>query len=151
MAAQYLKKGQIKLNNDLYAKYACNQIAKLVKQKIEEFIREYYKEYSPEQYKRTWAFLNSVVKTEAEQVGNKWVARVYIDTSIEYPSYWGDDHWDMGNTAYFANQSRHGNAVISNMKFFDNAYEEVLNNKHLTSSLAAFLAKQGIKVTYRQI
>ena len=47
MAAQYLKKGQIKLNNDLYAKYACNQIAKLVKQKIEEFIREYYREYSP--------------------------------------------------------------------------------------------------------
>ena len=151
MAAQYLKKGQINLNNDLYAKYACNQIAQLVKQKIEEFIKEYYREYSPEQYERTWAFLNSVVKTEAEQVGNKWVARVYIDTSMEYPSYWGDKHWDMGNTAYFANQSRHGNATVSDMKFFDDAYEDVLNNKHLTSSLAGFLAKQGIKVTYRQI
>ena len=148
---QYFKKNTLNANGDIYAEYACNKIAELVKQKIEEFIREYYKERSPEEYERTWKFLNSVAKTEATQVGNKWIARVYIDTSIEYPSYWKGEHWDMGNTAYLANQGRHGNIIVSGMKFFDDAYKEVLNDKHLTSSLANFLKKQGIKVTYRPI
>lgn len=152
---QYLGKNtkSLKAINDKYAEYACNKVAELVKKKLDEFIKYYYQEYSPEQYDRTWAFLNSVVKTSAKKQGNTWVATVYIDTSIQYSSYWNGEHWNMGNTAWQANHGLHGlNPAIkvSDMHFFDDAYDEIMNDEHLTSSLISFLKKNGINVTYER-
>lgn len=145
------KKNGLKAIQDRYAEYACNRVADLVKDKLYDFIKEYYHEYSPAQYERTWKFLNSLVQTKAELVGNKWVATVYIDTSIQYPSTWNGEHWDMGNTAYMANEGMHGDRTVSNLRFFDNAYEEILADKHLTSSLVAFMKKQGLSVKYKTL
>lgn len=149
---QYLGKNtkSLKAINDKYVEYACNQAAELVKEKIHEFIEEYYFEYDPEYYSRWELFIDSLVKTRAVKQGNTWVATVYIDTSIEYPSYWNGKHWNMGNTAYFANQGRHGDAIVSGMRFFDDAYNEIMNDEHLTSNLASFLKKNGINVTYER-
>lgn len=149
---QYLGKNtkSLKAINDKYAEYACNKVAEMVKKKLDEFIRYYYHEYSPEQYERTWSFLNSVVKTSAQKQGNTWVATVYIDTSIQYSSYWNGEHWNMGNTAYFANEGQHGRYYNSGSSFFDDAYNEIMNDEHLTSNLASFLKKNGINVTYER-
>lgn len=145
------KKNGLKAINDRYAEYVCNKVAGLVEDKLYDFIKEYYREYTPEQYERTWKFLNSLVKTKAELVGNKWVATVYIDTSVQYPSMWNGEHWDMGNTAYMANEGRHGDRTVGSMRFYDDAYKEILSDKHLTSSLAAFIKKQGLSVTYKPL
>lgn len=145
------KKNGLKAVNDRYAEYVCNKAANLVKDKLYDFIKEYYQEYTPEQYERTWKFLNSLVKTQAELVGNKWVATVYIDTSIQYPSTWNGEHWDMGNTAYMANKGLHGSVKVGSQKFFDDAYREILSDKHLTSSLAAFMKKHGLSVKYKTL
>lgn len=145
------KKNGLKAVNDRYAEYVCNRVADLVKNKLYDFIKEYYQEYTPEQYERTWKFLNSLVQTKAELVGNKWVATVYIDTSIQYPSMWNGEHWDMGNTAYMANESLHGSVKVGGLKFFDDFYREILSDKHLTSSLFSFMKKQGLSVKYKTL
>lgn len=144
-------KADLNMISDYYAQYACNGAAEMVKNKIEEFIRSYYHEYTPEQYERTWKFLNSVVQTDAEKVGNSWVAKVYIDPTIEYDSMWGEEHWTMENTAYQANQSLHGNRKVSDMQFFDDAFDEVKQDKHLTAFFKRFLEENGIDVQYEKI
>lgn len=145
------KKNGLKAVNDRYAEYVCNKVAALVKDKLHDFIKEYYQEYTPEQYERTWKFLNSLVQTKAELVGNKWIATVYIDTSIQYPSMWNGKHWDMGNTAYMANEGYHGGENVSNLRFFDDAYKEILADEHLTTSLVAFMKKHGLSVKYKTL
>lgn len=145
------KKNGLKAINDRYAEYACNRVADLVKDKLYEFIKEYYQEYTPEQYERTWKFLNSLVQTKAELVGNKWVATVCIDTSIQYPSTWNGEHWDVGNTAYMANEGLHGSVKVGDKGFYDKALDEILSDKHLTSSLFSFMRKQGLSVKYKAL
>lgn len=150
---QYLGKSakSLKAVNDKYVEYACNKVAELVKQKIYEFIKYYYKEMTPDYYERTWRFLNSLIKTEATKEENSWVATVYIDETIKYPSKWKGENWNMGNTAYFANIGRHGNIKVGDSHFFDDAFDEILNDKHLTPNLASFLKKNGINVKYERI
>lgn len=145
------KKNGLNVVQDKYAEYVCNRVTDLVKDKLYDFIKEYYQEYSPEQYERTWKFLNSLVQTKAELVGNKWIATVYIDTSIQYSSTWNGEHWDVGNTAYMANKGLHGNTKVGDQKFFHNAYREILSDKHLTSSLFSFIKKQGLSVKYKTL
>lgn len=141
-------KSQLSKVMDEYLKYAVDHMAQLVKNKIDEYIRLYYHEYSPKEYQRTWNFLNSVVKTEAKKVGDTWTAEVYIDTSIIYKSTWNQKPWTMGNTAYQANQGKHG-SYQGNVHFFDDAKRDIEDKKHLTNSFANFLKTYGIDVSYR--
>ena len=46
---------------------------------IDKSIKEYYAEYNPHLYKRTYKFLNSLVKTEIKQSGNELRCEVKID------------------------------------------------------------------------
>lgn len=144
------KSNSLQILNDKYVEYACNKASELVKKKLEEFIRMYYHEYTPEFYDRTWKFLNSVVKTKAVKHGNSYVAQVYIDTSIEYSSYWNRKHWNMGNTAYMAEQGMHGRYYNSGSHFFSDAFDAILDDEHLTASLAEFFKKNGIRVSYER-
>lgn len=145
------KKNGLKAVNDKYAEYVCNRVATLVRTKIHEYMERYYNEYDPDWYQRTEKFLNSLVQTKAERVGNKWIATVYIDTSIEYPSMWDGEHWDVGNTAYMANKGLHGTVKKTNMEFFNDAKDEILDNSHLISSLSSFMKKQGLSVKYKTL
>lgn len=138
---------QLESAMDKYLYCAVDKIANEAKGKIEEFIKYYYKEYSPEQYQRVWNFLNSVMRTEPQKINGGWQVTVYIDTSIEYSSTWKGENWNVGNTAYFANQGRHGNKKVGDMCFWDDALEEI-NSPEFLNKFAGFLREKGIKVTF---
>lgn len=125
---------------DKYAAYITDKMADKVKRTIEEFIRYYYQEYSPELYSRTWQFLNSVVRTDAVKKGNIWCAEIYIDTSITY-----DNDWMMKGTAEYANEGLHGNVKVGDMRFWDDAMEEIRSPEFI-NRFADFLRNKGLNV-----
>lgn len=111
---------------------------------IEEFIREYYKEYDPVVYKRTYKFLNSIVRTKPRTIDGGYEIETYIDTSIKYTS-----DWDMGDTAEQANKGIHGYeyavAVGGGGHFWDDAMErtpDVVRNAFIE-----YLRKKSFKFT----
>lgn len=131
---------------DKYCAYAVDHMANEVKKLINEFIKYYYKEYSPEFYKRTWAFLNSVTRTDVKKVGNAWQAEVYIDTSILY-----DNGWTMENTAIQANAGMHGwhhAVMVGDSQFWDDAMEEI-QSPAFVNKFAGFLRAKGLNVTIK--
>lgn len=128
---------------DKYAAYITDKMADGVKRTIEEFIRYYYQEYSPIFYDRTWEFLNSVVKTEAEKYGDTWYAKVYIDPSITY-----NNGWTMEKTAEQANKGLHGNTKVGDSHFWDDAMEEIYSPEFI-NKFANFLRSKGLNVTIK--
>lgn len=128
---------------DKYAVYITDKMADGVKRTIEEFIKFYYQEYSPIFYNRTWEFLNSVVKTEAEKQGNTWYAKVYIDSSITY-----NNGWTMEETAEQANKGLHGNVKVGDSHFWDDAMEEI-HSPEFINKFADFLRNKGLNVTIK--
>ena len=150
------------LNNamDRYCKFAVDKMADVAKAKIEEFIRYYYEEYpSPEEYQRTWAFLNSVLKTEPKKVGNGWEVIVYIDTDYMYAStaYYEDgtpyrrERWSMLDTAKSANDGWHGYTVQigDGIHFWDDAVEEIKEKQLISNAFVKFMKEKGLNVTYK--
>lgn len=128
---------------DKYAAYITDKIADGVKRKIEEFIKYYYHEYTPDFYSRTFNFLNSVTRTNTYKNGDSWCAQVYIDTSIAY-----DNGWTMEGTAEQANKGLHGNIKVGDMRFWDEAMEEI-HSPDFINRFADFLRSKGIKVTIK--
>lgn len=139
---------QLQAALDKYLYYAVDKIADEVQKKIEEFIKYYYQEMTPDQYRRLYKFLNSVVKTQPKKVDDGWQVEVYIDTSIEYPSMWNGENWNMGNTAYFANMGRHGNIKVGDQKFWDDAIEEIQSPEFL-NKFVGFLQSKGLRITIK--
>lgn len=128
---------------DKYAAYITDKMADGVKRTIEGFIKFYYQEYSPEFYTRVWNFLNSVVRTNVYKNGNAWCAEVYIDTSITY-----DNDWTMKGTAEYANEGLHGNVKVGDMRFWDDAIEEI-HSPEFINRFADFLKSKGLNVTIK--
>ena len=131
------------------AEKQCYYLADKVKKNIEEFIKEYYREYSPKYYDRTWRLLNSVVKTKPKRIRNGYEVEVYIDTSIEYPSMWNGEHWNMGNTMYMANQGQHGRYDGGYPHLWDEAYSDTYDSEEIIGQFRAFMQSKGINVTIR--
>lgn len=159
--AQVIKSlSQLNSAMDKYCKFAADKMADVAKAKIEEFIRYYYEEYpNPEQYQRTWAFLNSVLRTEPVKVGNTWEVVVYIDTSYMYASTAYDEdgnpyrreRWSMLDTAKSANEGWHGYTVQvgDGIHFWDDAMEEIKEKQLLTDAFVKFMNEKGLKITYK--
>lgn len=129
--------------------YLVDKVADKVKENIEEFIRKYYKEFSPQYYKRTWRLLNSVIKTEPKKIPGGYEVEVYIDTSIKYPSMWGNEHWDMGNTMYMANRGKHGRYDGGYPHLWDETYNDTINNKEIINQFRSFMQGKGINLSIR--
>lgn len=124
-----------------YCYYAVSKMGEKVKKKIDEFIRYYYLEYTPDQYERTWKFLNSVVKTEPRKINNGFEVEVYIDTSLKY-----SNGWTMQDTADYANAGLHGNIKVGEMKFWDDMLDEL--PQIITDAFKDFMASKGINIYY---
>ena len=128
--------------------YLVEKAAEKVKQKIEEFIKEYYSEFSPEQYKRTWTLLNSVVKTKPEKIKNGYKVRVYIEPFTKYNSFWGDDYWTVGDTMDMANAGYHGRYDGGYPKLWDaKIYPNIVSDDEILSNFASFMESKGIKLS----
>lgn len=129
--------------------YLADKVADKVKANIEEFIKDYYKEYSPDFYNRTWRLLNSVIKTKPKKIPNGYEVEVYIDTSIEYPSMWNGEHWNMGNTMYMANEGHHGRYATGYPHLWDVAYTDTISNDEIYNQFIDFMENKGIKLTIK--
>lgn len=139
---------QLQKASEKYCYYLVDKVAEKVKENIEEFIKGYYKEYPhPKYYDRTWRLLNSVVKTKPKKIRNGYEVVVYIDTSIEYPSMWKGEHWNMGNTMYMANQGMHGRYDSGYPHLWDEAYSDTVSDDEIISQFRTFMQSKGITVT----
>lgn len=129
--------------------YLADKVADKVKANIEEFIKDYYKEFKPDYYERTWRLLNSVVKTKPKKIKDGYEVEVYIDTSIEYPSMWNGEHWNMGNTMYMANQGQHGRYDGGYPNLWDEAYRDTVDSEEIIGQFRSFMQSKGINITIK--
>lgn len=129
--------------------YLADKVADKVKSNIEEFIKNYYHEYDPERYERTWRLLNSVIKSKPKKIANGYEVDVYIDTSIEYPSMWNGEHWNMGNTMFMANKGQHGRYATGYPHLWDEAYSDTISNDEIYSQFVSFMKDKGINLTIK--
>lgn len=131
-----------------YCYQIVDKVGQKVKEKIEEFIRYYYHEYTPEQYRRVWKFLNSVVKTEPRKITNGYEVEIYIDTSLVYKN-----GWTMEGTAIQANRGWHGwyHAVqVGDQHFWDDALREVPDIvADVVKSFVGFMSSKGMHISSR--
>ncbi len=134
---------------------------------IDKSIKEYYLEYTPRVYDRTYQFLNSLVKTEIKQSGNKLWCEVKIDEDYlnsvypytgkfipSYPHHY-DGRFAMGiDVVNWANRKfpdddspggNHGYTIDAGRDdgFWDDALEDVGD---IILLLKKNLKEQGIKI-----
>lgn len=140
---------QLKQASEKYCYYLVEKVAEKVKANIEEFIRGFYHEFSPKFYFRSWLLLGSVVKTEPKKIKDGYEVEVYIDSSIEYDSYWKGEHWNMGNTMYMANLGQHGRFDGGYPHLWDETYNDTVNDEEILAAFRDFMQTKGIYVTIR--
>lgn len=120
-----------------------NQLADEVYETLNYFLNDYYTDWMPTSYQRTKDFLYSAVKPQAEIVGNKCVAFVYID----YESM--DDYVNATGyrVATWANTGYHGGLSVSHKPHvWDDTMDETINNGSLLKSAIAYLKSKGFNV-----
>lgn len=130
---------------------------------IHESIETYYAEYTPSMYRRTYRFLNSLVKTGIMRRGNELYCEVKIDEAYlkyKYPDLDGYPpcvgrratgydvaswaNWEFPNDEYPG--GNHGYTVDEGRRegFWDIAIDDLGN---IVSLMKENLQKQGLKIT----
>ena len=82
------------------AKQALSESQQKLSECIKEFINLYYSEYSPEQYIRTYQFMESLTKTEVVVRGNLISCTIYLDKNLNYKHATGAEVLGIINAGY---------------------------------------------------
>lgn len=141
-----------------YIKSALKKTQDEIALAIQESINEFYKEYSPTFYKRTYKFLNSLVKTDIRRIGNTIQCEVKIDEEYlkySYPNK-GFSH-NLSATGLdvvqWANRDIHGFGnhggsvdVGRNDGFFNAGLQDLGGNIGIVSIFKTNLQKRGLKI-----
>lgn len=119
-----------------------NELAERVYETLNYFLQEYYNVYQPRSYRRTMDFLYSAVKTDAEVVGNKVTAFVYIDLNAL-------DNYDISGEQVvdWANQGLHGGLDVGDSpRVWDETIENTIESGELLKLAAQYLRNKGFRV-----
>lgn len=127
---------------------------------IYKHIEDYYEEEvfsppdrsEPNVYMRTFKFLNSLIKTRIIQTGNSLSCTVQIDEDYLKYKYPGNPYWE-GNVpatgadvASWANQELHGYTVSGEIKFWDDALDELGGKQGILNLMKKNLKKVGVPI-----
>lgn len=120
-----------------------NQLADEVHKTLNYFLNDYYTGWTPTSYQRTKDFLYSAVKTQAEMVGNKYVAFVYID-------YYSMDNYvnvTGFQVATWANTGLHGGLSVNHkLHVWGDIMDATVKNGELLRLAIQYLRSKGISV-----
>jgi hypothetical protein len=135
---------QLNAQMNKVCKQVCDKATNIVKELIDDFIMAYYVEYTPQQYDRTYSFLDSCIRTKVQPINGGYQAMVYIDT-------WDLDYSDNGlEIIRIINSGYHGivsDKYRSKYKFWDDSMEK-LNNGEFSKCIGELLKGIGLTVTY---
>jgi hypothetical protein len=143
--------------------YALKQTQNEVYKVIQDFIRQYYDEQvfydgnvmtnKPNYYERTFAFFNSLVKSEVKHQGNKYWCEVYIDPmQLDYYANSGLEVLEMINRGYHADTSMNNGTyetpynIHSEIHFWDDALDTFERANFILSELVYYLKRAGLTV-----
>lgn len=99
---------------------------------IQKHLQGYYDEYTPEFYKRTERFLNSLAKTDISVSGNALYCSVKFDDDYWGYHYPGTTDWGRKSISAsgadvigWANEGLHGGTITGKEHFWNNAMKEL--------------------------
>lgn len=117
---------------------------------INKHVKEYYDEpvfangNQPKLYERTWHFLNSVIKTDVQRIGNVFQCAVEVDPKYLSRKYKGGatglDVW------MWADDMLHGGTVAGELKVWQDAIDELGDIKGIMNIIKRNLVKYGVPV-----
>ena len=82
------------------------QAGEVAKEIVKDIIwKKLYQEYNPENYTRTYQFINSVRVGNIKQTSNGYTVPIYYDTSLIHPLETLSDEWNIHMNLYGGSES----------------------------------------------
>ena len=120
-----------------------DQLAERVYETLNYYLNDYYTGWTPESYRRTEAFLRSVVKVNAYPDKGGVRACVYIDYD-SMDSYVNATGYQV---AQWANSGSHGGLSVNHKPHvWDDTMDATINNGSLVELAVKYLRSQGVLV-----
>ena len=123
-------------------------MAERVYRTLNYFLDEYYKGWTPVSYRRTFGFLRSAVKVDAEPYRNGVRASVYIDCDAM------DDYVNASGfqVAEWADNGLHGGLEVNHKPHvWKDTMDKTINNGSLLDMAVQYLRSQGIAVQVKSV
>jgi len=113
---------------------------------IDDLLQRFYEEYTPEQYKRTYQLLRSLVVTKIEETTNGYKAIVYFDyTKLKYKDWSGGKEMEFGGVrGLHGYRGKDHSIPIKGTAFWSDSKKEIDNK--VIDMLIANLKSAGIPI-----
>lgn len=112
---------------------------------IEKFVKQYYAEYSPTVYKRTYQFMESIIKAGVKTHGYTVTCEIYIDTRMDYEAP-TQAVIEMINAGYHAMKKMGAPRDIKGTKVWDESISFVEKYQVFIETFRQSLISQGLTV-----